>query len=207
MEEKSIIEILSAIFKKLNINYAIFAVAVGFFIAWKIKPDNLSYLIVFIISSVYTIAVFSAYVYGICKGAITKKRKEKAEREEKQKREEHANAKKKAIVDRIYDSMNERERIIVSHLVLHGKPNKSEHASFYFIRAQFNERYLWDMINHAESATTFNNGMDSYYSSSLIRHEQQNNHIVVYFDPYLLQLIQQYIKDNKISIDNEQQDE
>lgn len=187
-----------------NFHAVVFGIAVACGLAW-LSPQSPIAMLVFIFAVAILLYKLSIYIFQtfserhrqiIATEELARRNKEKSDL---------ANAKINAKVERIYHSMTDEQKKLVAHLVLSGKPDKSELATFFYSKVLIHQDKLWRLIVVCENATSFH--QDGYFDfqSSLVHHVDEYNHVVVHFDPYFLELIQQYIKGNNITI-YEQQD-
>lgn len=181
-----------------NFHAVVFGTAVACGVAW-LRPLSPIAMLAFIFTVSILLYKLSFYIFNkFSESCKQKKATDELARKNKE-RSDYANAKINAKVERIFNSMTDTQKELVSHLVLFGEPDKSELATFYYIKGKFDIDKLWTLIIESENATRFK--QDGYYNftSSLVRHEDEINHFVVHFDSYFLQLIQQYINDNNIT--------
>lgn len=187
-----------------NFHAVVFGAAVACGVAW-LRPLSPIAMLAFIFTVSILLYKLTFYLFNkFLECHMQKKATEELARRNKEK-SDLANAKFNAKVERIYHSMTDEQKKLVAHLVLFGKPDKSELATFFYSKELFYQDKLWRLIVDCENATSFH--QDGYFDfqSSLVHHVDEYNHVVVHFDPYFLELIQQYIKDNNITI-YEQQD-
>lgn len=204
--DSSILEIVSNLLNSKRFNSLAFSIAIAALVVWYFNQADLIWLFIGLVFSIYSLIAIARYIIKRV-GQYRKSSKEKLERSILiQKNIEQSRNEQLALVSPIFQGLSEESKRNLAYIVLKGEKDLVYSNRFIFKHDHDYHSKTYFALYQAREATSFDgNGI---FSRSLVVIEELNESSSVIIDGVLLELINNYILDNHITLSSyEQQDE
>lgn len=183
------------IFKKAEFNTLMLAVAITGWILYLLVPMNIYILGAAILASAYCVIRLIVYTYQYFSVKRANKRYEEQKKKEEESKQSERREARNIEISRMFEGLKEESKNSLAYILLKGKSDSRNYNVLHFDRYSKDSSYLSQAVNVSK---IFRDALGDGQDCIWIRHYTDT--LAATIDPFLYDLIKQYIDNNGLEL-------
>lgn len=187
------------ILKKAEFNTLMLSFAIMGWILYYYVTMNTYILGAAILSSAYCIIRFVVYIYQYCSVRCKNRRLEARKKKEKEEKYTERKNARNIEISRMFEGLSKENKNYLAFILLKGKQDQFGNNIFHFNKYSDDLKYIHQAINVSRIfRTSWGSGNDCIWI------KDYTNNVTATIDPFLYELIKEYIEKNELELKTKQ---